>query len=252
MTGRPAPVAGSGNPGAARAASSGGGVPNGTPAQLPPNASAELEQLRAQLAQSQRDLNALKSARDRKEHELTQQFNQRYAQLQQQLEEVRLQGMTEEQRKQYEASAGQRQMQSMMEQFQAMQGQLEQAQLYRQYLQQWTALGVTPDKLDLSGDIDALNTSGWAALQARSTQAVQPPPTGQAGATQAPPAQGAPEVVPAPEVVTDNGLVVGAAKSFAEIREAAGYADDEEFYRALETQSVDPSVINQLAGVQGE
>jgi Skp family chaperone for outer membrane proteins len=209
-----------------------GGVPQGTPA---PQSPQDVERLRLEyetkLAQSQQDLNKLKSSLQSREAQVQKEWQTKYDELQRQMREVRMSGMDENQRKQYEVQLQQEEFNRLQEQLQE---QTRKNQEYMAVLDAQTFFmnkGVPADKLILNQGYDALVQSGWdyvsAELErARSAQA-NPPSSPQ------PPKQ-------APGVVTDKSTPT-TGTTWAELRKL--YGSDEAVYQLVEQGRLDPSVI---------
>jgi Skp family chaperone for outer membrane proteins len=227
----------------------GGVSANETPAQggvaaapVTPNAQppVDVEVIRAEYEQKlqryEKDINAMKSSLQRREAQVEQEWRKRYNDLQSQLHQVRMQGMTEEERERYE-----RQLES--EEFQSLQSRL--AELENEKAQQVATVnafsffinqGVPADKLNLSEGYDAVVSSGWQYLTeelARLRQAAANPQPQPAKVEPAP-------LKEAPKVVNDKGIPA-TGTTWAALR--ATYGSDEAVYRAVEEGRLSPSVI---------
>jgi hypothetical protein len=187
-------------------------------------------------AKYEKDINSLKSSLQRREAQVEQEWRKRYTDLQSQLHQVRMQGMTEEERERYE-----RQLES--EEFQNLQSRL--AELENEKAQQVATVnafsffiqqGVPADRLNLSEGYDAVVSSGWQYLTeelARLRQAAANPQPQPAKVEPAP-------LKEAPKVVNDKGIPA-TGTTWAALR--ATYGSDEAVYRAVEEGRLSPSVI---------
>jgi hypothetical protein len=186
-------------------------------------------------AKYEKDINALKSSLQRREAQVEQEWRKRYSDLQGQLHQVRMQGMTEEERERYE-----RQLES--EEFQNLQSRL--AELENEKAQQVATVnafsffiqqGVPADRLNLSEGYDAVVQNGWQYLTEELARLRQ------VAANPQPPAKPEPAPLkPAPSVVTDKGTPASGT-TWAALR--AQYGSDEAVYRAVEEGRLPASVI---------
>src|SRR3990167_7697916 len=211
-----------------------------TPGQPPADARATVD-WEARGKRMEADLNAFKSSTQSQAYRQQQEHEARIAALNAQLQEVATRGLTDEQKREYAAAQERRELETLRQQNVQYAQALQQQQAHSQYLAQWTQVVKVPlDQLDISS-IEAMNASGWAYVTARLEGTVPPAAAGQLA-----PAQGAagqpPPVVPAPEVVTDQGQTPGGATTFAALRESLKM-DDEEIYRAIETGQLDKDII---------
>lgn len=199
-----------------------------TPAQPP----VDVEALKAKY---EKDISNLKSTLQRQTAQVERESRQRLAELQGQLHQARMQGMTTEERERYE-----RQLES--EEFQSLQSRL--AELENEKAQQAATVnafsfflqqGVPADRLNLSEGYDAVVSTGWQYLteelaRLRQMQANPPQPA-------------KPEPAPlkeAPRVVNDKGTPASGT-TWAALR--AQYGTDEAVYRAVEEGRLPASVI---------
>lgn len=213
------------------------GVPQGTPASPSP---VDVEALRAEyenkLAKYQTDINQMKSSLQRQTAQVEQQWQSRYSDLQREMHNIRMQGMTDEERARYE-----RQLES--EEFQSLQSRL--ADLENEKAQQVATVnafsffvqqGVPADKLNLSEGYDSVVQNGWQYLTEELARLRQAAASPQPQPTKSEPAP----LKPAPSVVTDKGTPAGGT-TWTALR--AQYGSDEAVYRAVEEGRLPSSVI---------
>lgn len=199
-----------------------------------PSTPVDVETLKAKY---EKDISQLKSSLQRQTAQVEQQWQSRYSELQKEIHNVRMQGMTDEERARYE-----RQLES--EEFQNLQSRL--AELENEKAQQaatvgaftfFTSQGVPADRLNLAEGYDAVVTSGWQYLTeelARLRQlAANPQPQK--------PIEPSP-LKPAPNVITDKGTPASGT-TWAALR--AQYGSDEAVYRAVEEGRLPVSMIPQ-------
>ena len=187
-------------------------------------------------AKYEKDVANIKSSLDRRTAQVEQQWQSRYANLQKEMHNIRMQGMNEEERGRYE-----RQIEN--EEFQGLQSRL--AELEQKDAQQAATVnafsffiqqGVPADKLNLSEGYDAVANAGWQYLTSELTEL-------RAARTNPQPQPAKPEPAPlkgAPSVVTDKGTPASGT-TWAALRTQFG--TDEAIYRAVEEGRLDPSVI---------
>jgi hypothetical protein len=210
-----------------------GGVADATPATPAP--SVDVEALKAdyekKLAAAQNDVNAVKSALQSRESAIQKQFAEERSALQKQLREIRMQGMDENQRKQYEQSLAAEEVEQMRSRLQETEQKNQQfaAMLDAQnfFLQQ----GVPVQNLDFT-NYDALVASGWGAINAelaRLREQVKNPVTRTPDPLKS-----------APSVVTDKGAP-GGASTWKDL--IAKYGSAENVYQLVESGNLNPSIL---------
>lgn len=186
-------------------------------------------------AKYEQDISSLKSSLQKREAQVTKEWQDRYTGLERQLHETRMQSMTAEERERYE-----RQLEN--EEFQSLQSKLAEIEnekalmantvsAYGFFIQQ----GVPANLLNLSDGYDAVVNAGWQYLtkELADLRAAKSNPQPQKPVEPAP-------LKPAPGVVTDKGTP-GSGTTWAALR--AQYGTDEAVYRAVEEGRLDPSVI---------
>jgi hypothetical protein len=209
------------------------GVSQETPSQQPPmdadRVRAEYEQ---KLAQAQIDLNNVKSSLQKREAQVTREYQQKYDELQRQMREIRMQGMDENQRKQYEAQLQNEEYQTLQRRLEEMEQKTSEYQQMFDAQQFFMQKGVPSDKLILNQGYETLVQSGWDWVterlklleqQASSPIKQEPAPLKQA-----------------PGVVTDKGTPV-TGSTWAELRKQ--YGSDDNVYRLIEQGLLSPSVL---------
>lgn len=203
--------------------------PNATPVQT---AQVDVESLRKKY---ENDINGLKSSLQRREAQVNAEWEKKYNQLQNQMHQVRMERMTEEDRKVYESNL-------QNEEFQNLQNRLQQIESERnQFAQMMDGMdfflkqGVPAEKLVLNEGYDAMVRSGWDHITSelnRYRQGVSNPQ---------PQKPAEPSPLPrAPGVVTDKGTpAVGT--TWADL--IARFGSAENAYRAVEEGRADPRII---------
>lgn len=212
-----------------------------TPA-APAGDAAALEQLRQQMAQRERDLNALKSASQRREFELQQQLKAQQEEFQRQLHNANIAGMDEESRKQYESELAQEQAREMQQRLAELQQANEQAEGKFNAFSFFTQRGVPAERLTMNGTLEEMVQSGYdymatrnAELEAQVRQAQT-----QAPVTPAPTEPAAPAPLPkAPAVDVGAGASSSGRPTWADIdREYEGKGGREMFYQQLQSGQI--------------
>lgn len=164
---------------------------------------AEQQQLAAKL---QSDLNAQKSASQRREFQLQKEMERSQRDWQQQIHQRTMAGMDDETKKQYEYELAQERLREMEETVQNLQQEramMEAKQNARIFFAQ---NGVPMDKLDESGDLDALVQSGYGYLSSR----IKELETRQAAPAQPPAAPPTAPVTPPTPLPAAPGVDLGA------------------------------------------
>ena len=202
-----------------------------TPVTVTPNP-VDVDALKAKYEQ---DINNLKSTLQRREAQVTKEWQTRYNDLQRQVHESRMASMNEEDRAKYE-----RQLEN--EEFQSLQSRL--AELEQEKAQQaatvnafgfFTSQGVPADKLNLAEGYDALVNAGWGYL----TQELSRLREAAANPQPQKPVEPAP-LKQAPDVITDKGTPASGS-TWTMLRQQFG--SDENIYRAIEEGRLSPSVL---------
>jgi hypothetical protein len=199
-----------------------------TPAATP----VDVEALKVKYEQ---DINKLKSTLQRQTAQVEQQWQSKYGDLQRQMHNIRMQGMTEDERARYE-----RQLET--EEFQTLQSRL--AELENEKARQveavnafnfFLAQGVPANKLNLAEGPEVIAQVGWQHMTEELARlrelASNPQPVKPAGPA---------PLKQAPEVITDKGTPASGT-TWAALR--AQYGTDEAVYRAVEEGRLPSSVI---------
>jgi hypothetical protein len=208
--------------------------PSGVTEKVTPNAQPPVD-VDALKQKYEQDINRLRSSLQKQTAQVEKEWQSKYGNLQSQLHEIRMQGMTEEERAKYE-----RQLES--EEFQNLQSRL--AELENEKAQQvatvnafsfFTSQGVPAETLNLAEGYDAVVSAGWQYLTGELARlreaAANPQPVK--------PIEPAP-LKSAPSVITDKGTP-GGGTTWAALR--AQYGSDEAVYRAVEEGRLPSSVI---------
>ncbi len=203
-----------------------------TPATVTTNPPVDVEALRAKYEQ---DINGLKSSLQKREAQVTKEWQERYNGLERQMHETRMASMNDEDRARYE-----RQLET--EEFQSLQSKLTEIENEKQmmastlnaysfFLQQ----GVPANLLNLSDGYDVVVNAGWQYLtkELADLRAARANPQPQRPVEPTPLRQ-------APGVVTDKGTPASGT-TWAALR--AQFGTDEAVYRAVEEGRLDPSII---------
>jgi len=218
------------------------GVANATPSQPldagnTGNSNNEIEALRQQFERAQQDLNKMKSSFQRNEAKAQQEWQQRQSEYEREIERLRVSTMDENQRKEYEASAGTRRAQELEQQLAEYQNIATEAQSMLKAQQWFIAKGVPITELDLENGYDSLWNSGMEFItndyERLRSSSLTPPSAPAPAAPQKPPV--------APEVVTQTNTPAFSGNTWADLEKM--YGSQENVYRLVETGQLDPSVI---------
>ncbi len=186
-------------------------------------------------AKYETDINNLKSTLQRREAQVTKEWQERYGSLERQMHETRMASMTEDERARYE-----RQLEA--EEFQSLQAKLAEIENEKQTMAStfsaynfFVQQGVPANLLNLSEGYDAVVSKGWQHLTSELAElrAAKANPQPQQPVEPAPLKQ-------APGVVTDKGTPASGTTWQALI---AQFGSMESVYRAVEEGRLDPSII---------
>lgn len=204
-------------------------VENTTPVQRP---EVDVDALKQKYEQ---DIAGLKSSLQRREAQVTKEWQERYSGLERRLHETAMKSMTEDERARYERQLEVEEFQSLQERLAEIESEKQAMastfSAYNFFIQQ----GVPANLLNLSDGYDAVVNAGWQHLTselaelraARSNP--QPQPTNQPA-----------PLKQAPGVVTDKGTPASGTTWAALIAE---FGSMEAVFRAVEEQRLDPSVL---------
>lgn len=201
-----------------------------TPATVTPNP-VDVDALRAKY---EKDINALKSTLQRQTAQVEKEWQSRYGDLQRQVHEARMKGMTDEERSRYERQIENEEYQGLQSRLAELENERAlQAQTVNAY-QFFVSQGVPANLLNLAEGYDTVVSAGWQYLTEELSRlrqiATNPQPK---------PVEPAP-LKQAPGVVTDKGTPA-TGTTWSALRKQFG--SDENIYRAIEEQRLDPSVL---------
>lgn len=200
-----------------------------TPVQRP---EVDVDALRAKY---ETDINNLKSTLQKREAQVTREWQERYSGLERRLHETAMKSMTEEERARYE-----RQLET--EEFQSLQSRLAELENERNTLAStygakdfFISQGVPANLLNVSDGYESVVNAGWGYLtkELADLRAARSNPQPQQPTQPAPLKQ-------APGVVTDKGTPASGTTWAALIAE---FGSMEAVFRAVEEQRLDPSVL---------
>jgi dsDNA-specific endonuclease/ATPase MutS2 len=209
-----------------------GVVENTTPAQRP---EVDVDALKAKY---EGDINNLKSTLQRREAQVTKEWQERYNGLEQKLHQTAMKSMTEDERARYERQLETEEFQSLRERLAEIENEKATMASTVSAYSFFTKQGVPADLLNLSDGYDAVVSVGWQFLtkELSDLRAAKLNPQPQ---PQPKPDEPAP-LRQAPGVVTDKGTPASGT-TWAALR--AKFGTDEAVYRAVEEGRIDPSII---------
>ncbi len=200
--------------------------------------SVDVEALRAEyeqkLQRAQEDVNRVKSSLQSREAAIQKQAKEDKDQLQKQLREIRMQGMDETQRKQYEASLATEEVQSLQQRLAEAEARIQENAAVINAQQFFVAQGVPLSSLKFDEGYDGLVASGWGYLSQEITKLRQ---------QNADPSllkKPVKSLKNAPDVVTDKSAP-RAATTWSDLRKR--YGSDEAIYQLVESGQLDPSIL---------
>lgn len=196
-----------------------------TPSAPPQDAEAQVAELRRQTAKYEADIRALKSASDKRLHDVEQTYKQQQAQLQKELQAIRMASMDDDERKQYEQSLAIEQQQELAQELENARRSSQEYQANLQAVQYFLGQGVPADKLVIDQGYDMLFNSGmeWLTGELKRLK-TNPSPT-------APPAQ--PGLPTPPVVATASQGIPNTKPTWDDLRKK--YGSDEQIYRLVES-----------------
>lgn len=204
-----------------------------TPAASPDDAQLPAVDYKERLENLTNDLNAMKSTFQKREAQLTREWQERERQYKQQLEQLAVASMDDDERKEYESTAAVRRLAEMEQALQDVASQNEEVQSMLQAQRYFLSQGIPLEKLVLDEGYDALWHSGMDAineeLQTYRKQRSSSPST----------AQVAP--ITAPAVVTTNNAPASVGTTWTDL--VKKYGDEETVYRLVETGQLSADVI---------
>lgn len=210
----------------------GGVAAQATPAQ----SASDVEKLRQEYDQklqtAQEDLNKLKSSLQKREAEITREYQQRQQQLEKEVQNARLSSMDEASREKYLAELKTEEYNRLQQQLQEAQQRASEQSEILNAMQFFVGQGVPADKLVVNQGYNALTESGWAYINAELTRL-----RNAASNTSKPDSKPRKN---APTVVTDKASP-SKGTTWTELR--TKYGSDEAVYQAIENGSLDPSIL---------
>jgi hypothetical protein len=209
------------------------GVADATSQSSPADAKEMQVDYAARLERLNQDLNAMKSTFQRRESQLSKEWQERESQYLRQIEQLRLATMDEDERKVYESTATVRQLNELQEALQTVSAQREEAESKLKAQQYFISQGVPVNKLELGQSYDDLWASGMAYLTEELSQLRKRASTPQAASN--------PPVIQAPAVVTANNAPASVGPQWSDL--VKQYGDEESVYRLVETGQLSPDII---------
>jgi hypothetical protein len=204
-----------------------------TPSTTPSDAEAQIAEYKRQVAKYEADVRALKSASDKRLHDAELTWKQQQAQMQKELQAIRMASMDDDERKQYEASLALEQQQEIVQQLEETKRSAQEYQANLQAIQYFIGLGVPADKLVIDQGYDTLFNSGMEYMTSELKRLKSSP------APAAPPAQpGAP--LPPVVATTSQGLP-NTKPTWDDLRKK--YGSDEAIYRMVEAGHLPGDII---------
>jgi hypothetical protein len=202
-----------------------------TPAQPQVDVETLRQEYDLKLQAAQTDLNKLKSSLQKREADITKEYQQRQQLMEKQLHEARIANMDETQRKQYEANMQTEEYQNLQKQLKETEQKNQETAEVLNAMQFFLQKGVPADRLILNQGYNALTTSGWEYIEEEMTRLRQQVSN---------PKLQKPDRKTAPPVVTDKASP-SKGTTWKELR--AKYGSEEAVYQAIESGSLDPSIL---------
>jgi hypothetical protein len=205
-----------------------------TPSTPLSDAEIQKQQLEQKIAKYESDIRNIKSTSDKRLHDAEINWQRQQAQLQKELQALRMSTMDDDERKQYEASLNVERQQEVEQELQRARQTAQEYQSNLQAIQFFLAQGVPAEKLVIDQGYDNLFNSGMEWItgelkRVRSTPS-QPPSTPQ------------PNALPTPPVVATASQGVPTTKpSWSDLR--AKYGNDEQIYRLVEAGLLPADII---------
>ena len=143
-----------------------GGAAGSVTTQPLPDAGSDnkLEVLEKTLQAREQDINKLKSTYDKQMAQTKKQFEEQQRQLEEELRKVKMSGMTDEQKTQFERQLELEQAQQWREEALRLKREKEEAEISANYAQYFIENGVPKEKLITNAGVDALVQSGWEGI----------------------------------------------------------------------------------------
>lgn len=201
--------------------------------------SVDVEALKAEyeqkLQRAQEDVNRVKSSLQSREAAIQKQAKEDKEQLQKQLREIRMQGMDENQRKQYEASLATEEVQNLQQRLAEAEARNQENAAVINAQQFFVAQGVPLNALKFDEGYDGLVSSGWGYLSQEITKLRQQ--LADPSSIKKP----VKSLKPAPDVVTDKATPRSGNATWSDLRKK--YGSDETIYQLVESGQLDPSIL---------
>jgi len=232
----------------------GSGVASTQATTTTPKSDADVQALQEKmdaLAQTyEKDLRGLKSSLQRRESELTRQWQEQEQAYQNKIRQLELAGLDDDARAEYEANFAVERVQELENQLRQANSEIEQREAFNAALSYFTQAGISPSSLDAENGYEALIQSGWEALrterdelreklkstktETKSTKDNQPNPP-----------------KPAPSVDTGGGTPATGI-TWADVMSSGKYETEEDVYRAFEQGLIPASAIPGNKEVESE
>jgi len=197
-----------------------------------------LKEQMEELAQKyEKDLRAMKSSLQRRESELTNDWQEMERQYQDKIRQLELAGLDDDARAEYEANFAVERMQELERRLNMTEQELQKRDAFNSALSYFTQAGISPSSLDVENGYEALIQSGWEALRTERDELrakLSENKSSKTSDNQPKPPK------PAPQVDVGAGAP-GGGPTWADLR--AKYGTDEEIYRAVEQGQLSPSVL---------
>lgn len=129
----------------------------------------KVTELEKTLKAREQDINKLKSTYDRQMAQAKKQFEEQQKQLQEELRKVKMSGMSDEQKQQFERQLELEQAQQWREEAQRLQREKQEFEIMNNYAQYFQENGVPRENLVFDSGVDALVQSGWEGIQKEMT-----------------------------------------------------------------------------------
>lgn len=217
------------------------GVANVMPTQpLPDAGSDKLKELEAINKAREEDIKKLKSTYDKQLAQTKKQFEEEQRRLQEEIQKARMATMTDEQKAQFERQLELEQAQQWKEKALQYERQMQELEIRNNYAQYFQDMGVPKEKLNLSGDLNALVQSGWEGVQDQMTQMKQK--LAQYEKPQQPATAVPQQPEPQERSPLTNQITSGTPKvTWADVQKK--YPNMEEFFAKLERGEINPGSI---------
>lgn len=195
------------------------------------DSTSELEAIRQKY---ETDISRMKSTFQRKEAEREKEFNRIQSQLDQEMERLRLASMDDDEREAYEQTSQYRKMQEMAERLEELESQNLEIESIAKAQAYFLANGVPASELVFDEGYEALWNSGMSYIMQEAKELREKLSKAPKSAPEKPP-------VNAPEVTTSTSTPAYTGTTWDELIKR--YGSEEEVYRLIETQQLDPSIL---------